>query len=52
LNNFTGLIPLPTEKRYEEQGPVRQKMGRILSYIIRLDDDSEFCEQIGGMLKI
>jgi len=27
-------------------------MGRILSYIIRLDDDSEFCEQIGGMLKI
>src|SRR5437667_11343924 len=35
MNNFTDLIPLPTEKRYLEQGPIRQKMGRILLYVIQ-----------------
>ncbi len=29
------LIPLPFEKRYAEMGPVRQKMGRILLYLIQ-----------------
>ncbi len=35
MNNFTGLIPLPFEKKYLENGPVRQKMGRILLYVIQ-----------------
>jgi len=29
------LIPLPYEKKYVENGPVRQKLGRILLYIIQ-----------------
>ena len=33
--NFTGLIPLPFEKKYLENGTVRQKMGRILLYVIQ-----------------
>jgi len=31
----TELIPLPNEKKYLEMGPVRQKMGRILLYVIQ-----------------
>ncbi len=29
------LIPLPSEKKYLEMGQIRQKMGRILSYLIQ-----------------
>ena len=35
MNNFTGLISLPFEKKYLENGPVRQKMSRILLYVIQ-----------------
>jgi len=46
MSEFTDLIPLPNEKKYQEVGPIRQKMGRILLYVIqKYAAERELCTQ-------
>ena len=35
MSEFTDLIPLPNKKKHQEGGPIHQKMGRILLYVIQ-----------------